>query len=66
MKQKNLWDESVASAKENGVTIHHFLVNALAHRFFFVVEAPDYASLEATFGRCKRLGEMEMTPVKPW
>ena len=53
-------------APENGVKVLHFLVNASAHRFFFVVEAPDYESLEATFGECKTLGEIEMTPVVSW
>ena len=32
--KKALWSQAVESAKENGVTIHHFLVNASAHRFF--------------------------------
>ena len=59
-------DEEMDAAKENGVTVHHFLLNPSAHRFFFVVEAPDYESLEETFGRCKTLGEMEMTPVNAW
>ena len=53
-------------APEIGVEVHHFLVNASAHRFFFVVEAPDYESLEARFGECKTLGEIEMTPVISW
>ena len=64
--KRSLWDQSVASAKDNGGTIQHFLVNASAHKFFFVVDAPDYAALEAKFGCCKRLGEMGMTPVKSW
>ncbi|MEC7541669.1 MAG: DUF3303 family protein [SAR324 cluster bacterium] len=46
--------------------VQHFLVNASAHRFFFVVEAPDYESLEVTFGECKTLGEIEMTPIISW
>ncbi len=53
-------------APENGVKVHHFLVNASAHRFFFVVDAPDYEFLEATFGECKTQGEIEMTPVISW
>ena len=57
---------AVESAKENGVTVHQFLVNASAHRFFFVIEAPDYDSIEETFGRCKTLGELEITPVRKW
>ena len=65
-EKKALWDKAMDSASENGVTVHHFLVNASAHRFFFVVEAPDYESLEATFGECKTLGEIEMTPVVSW
>ena len=52
-------------APENGLKVHHFLVNA-SHRFFFVVEALDYESLEVTFGECKTLGEIEMTPVISW
>ena len=35
-----LWDKDIESAKENGVTVLQFLVNASAHRFFFVIEAP--------------------------
>ena len=65
-EKKALWDKAMDSASENGVMVHHFLVNASAHRFFFVVEAPDYESLEATFGECKTLGEIEMTPVVAW
>jgi|TARA_B100001964_G_C13827761_1_gene420193 uncharacterized protein with GYD domain len=65
-EKKALWDKAMDSASENGVTVHYFLVNASAHRFFFVVEAPDYESLEATFGECKTLGEIEMTPVIAW
>jgi hypothetical protein len=38
--KRELWDQAVESAKENGVTVHQFLVNASAHRFFFVIEAP--------------------------
>ena len=53
-------------APENGVKVHHFLVNSSAHRFFFVVEAANYGSLEETFGECKTLGEIEMTPVISW
>jgi hypothetical protein len=64
--KKALWAQAVESAKENGVTVHHFLVNASAHRFFFVIEAPDYDSIEETFGRCKTLGELEITPVSKW
>jgi len=64
--KKALWDQAIESAKENGVTVLQFLVNASAHRFFFVIEAPDYDSIENTFGRCKTLGEMEITPVKKW
>ncbi len=29
-------------------------------------EAPDYDSIEKTFGHCKTLGEMEITPVRKW
>ena len=64
--KKALWDQALESAKENGVTVLHFLVNASAHRFFFVIEAPDYDSIEETFGRCKTLGELEITPVRNW
>ena len=64
--KRALWDQAVESAKGNGVTVLHFLVNASAHRFFFVIEAPDYVSIEETFGRCKTLGELEITPVKKW
>ena len=38
--KKALWDKAIESAKENGVTVLQFLVNASAHRFFFVIEAP--------------------------
>jgi len=65
-EKKALWDEAMDAAKENGVTVHHFLLNPSAHRFFYVVETPDYESLEETFRRCKTLGEMEMTPVTAW
>ena len=65
-QKKHSGPQAVESAKENGVTIHHFLVNASAHRFFFVIEAPDYDSIEETFGRCKTLGELEITPVRKW
>ncbi len=65
-EKKALWDKAMEIAPENGVKVYHFLVNASAHRFFFVVEAPDYESLEATFGECKTLGEIEMTPVISW
>ena len=34
-----LWDKDIESAKENGVTVLQFLVNASAHLFFFVIEA---------------------------
>ena len=64
--KRALWDQAVESAKENGVTVHQFLVNASAHRFFFVIEAPDYDSIEETFGRSKTLGELEITPVRKW
>ena len=64
--KRALWDQAVESAEENGVTVLHFLVNASAHRFFFVIEAPDYDSIEETFGRCKTLGELEITPVRKW
>ena len=64
--KKALWDQAIESAKENGVTVLQFLVNASAHRFFFVIEAPDYESIEETFGRCKTLGELEITPVRNW
>ena len=64
--KKALWDQAIESAKENGVTVLQFLVNASAHRFFFVIEAPDYDSIEETFGRCKTLGELEITPVRNW
>ena len=64
--KKVLWDQAIESAKENGVTVLQFLVNASAHRFFFVIEAPDYDSIEKTFGHCKTLGEMEITPVRKW
>ena len=64
--KKALWNQAVESAQENGVTFLHFLVNASAHRFFFVIEAPDYDSIEETFGRCKTLGELEITPVRKW
>ena len=57
---------TVASTKDNAVNIHHFLVNMSAHKFFFVVDAPNHAALEAAFGRYKRLGEMRFTPVKFW
>ena len=57
---------AIESAKENGVTVLQFLLNASAHRFFFVMEAPDYDSIEETFGRCKTLGELEITPVSKW
>ena len=65
-EKKALWDKAMEIAHENGVKVHHFLFNASAHRFFFVVEAPDYESLETTFGECKTLGEIEMTPVISW
>ena len=61
-----LWDKNIESTEENGVTVLQFLVNASAHRFFFVIEAPDYDSLEKTLGHCKTLGEMEITPVRKW
>ena len=64
--KKALWDQAVESAEKNDVKILHFLVNASAHRFFFVIEAPDYDAIEETFGRCKTLGELEITPVKKW
>ena len=64
--KRALWDQAVESAKGNGVTVLRFLVNASAHRFFFVIEAPDYDSIEETFGRCKTLGELEITPVRKW
>ena len=64
--KRSLWDQAVASAKDNGVNIHHFLVNSSANRFFFVVNAPNYVVHEAEFGYCKRLGEMKITPVKSW
>ena len=56
----------IESAKENGVTVLQFLVNASAHRFFFVIEAPNYDSIEKTFGYCKTVGEMEITPLRKW
>ena len=64
--KKALWDQALKSAEKNDVTVLHFLVNASAHRFFFVIEAPDYDAIEETFGRCKTLGELEITPVKKW
>ena len=64
--KKALWDQAIESAKGNGVIVLHFLVNASAHRFFFVIEAPDYDSIEKTFRHCKTLGEMEITPVRKW
>ena len=48
--KKALWDKAIESAKENGVTVLQFLVNASAHRFLLVIEAPDYDSIEKTFG----------------
>ena len=36
-EKKALWDKAMDIAPENGVKVHHFLVNASAHRFFFVV-----------------------------
>ena len=33
--KRSLWDQAVASAKDNGVNILHFFVNASALRFFF-------------------------------
>ena len=65
-RKKHSGIRAIESAKENGVTVLQFLVNASAHRFFFVVEAPDYDSIEKTFGLCKTLGEMEITPVRKW
>ena len=64
--KKALWDQAIESAKGNGVTVLRFLVNASAHQFFFVIEAPDYDSIEKTFGHCKTLGDMEITPVRKW
>ena len=32
--KKALWDQAIESAKENGVTVLQFLVNASAHRVF--------------------------------
>ena len=64
--KKTLWDQAVESARENGATVHQFLVIASAHRFFFVIEAPDSDSIEETFGRRKTLGELGITPVRKW
>ena len=32
-EKKALWDEAMDAAKENGVTVHHFLLNPLATDF---------------------------------
>jgi len=48
--EKDLWDQTLDSAKENGHTVLQFLVNDSVHRFFFVIEATDYDSIEKTFG----------------
>ena len=64
--KKGLWDQAIESANENASTVLQFLVNASAHRFFLVIEAPDYDSIEKTFGHCKTLGEMEITSVIKW
>ena len=58
-EKKALWDKAMEIAPENGVKVHHFLVNASTHRFFFVVEAPDYESLEATFGDARHLAKFK-------
>ena len=61
-----LWDKDIESAKENDVTVLQFLVNTSARLFFFVTEAQVNDSIEKTFGHCKTLGEMEITPVRKW
>ena len=37
-EKKALWDKAMEVAPENGVKVQHFLVNASAHRFFFVLK----------------------------
>ena len=51
---------------ENGVTVLHFIENASALRFFFIIESPDYNSIKETFGHCKTLVELGIKPVKKW
>ena len=36
--KKSLWDKAIESAKENGVTVLQFLVNASAHRFSLLLK----------------------------
>ena len=35
--KKALWDKAMEIAPKNKVKVHHFLVNASAHRFFFIM-----------------------------
>ena len=59
----DLWKQIPSLANENNVSIKFFKVNPTEHTFFILMEAEDYSHIENTIGKCKKLGDFNITPV---
>ena len=61
--KRQLFEDLINSARDNGVIVHQYLKNAPEHRFFFVLEAENYESIHNFFMPVLTLGNIEVVPV---
>ena len=59
----NIFNKAVHDAKQNGVIIRSYLINAPAHKIFFVLETNEFENVHLMFKDSMAFGSYEFIPV---